>query len=255
MTTPHTKARSLLEMEPQEWQRALNLADEDLPIAVISEGSWWRADRTKWRLSTLTNVRELAFPDMFLGRWHGQPIVYCCAYGAQRAAEVAHVFGSLGAKLAIQIGTCGGLQRQLRPGDIVIPDDVVCSEGVAAMYGADGVVVADTEASATARLLMEGRGHTVHRGTHLTWYSIFAQDGPMVVDWHARGYTSVDMETATTLAVAKHFGMAAVSMLVVWDDLLNGRSFLDALSQREQRLVDAGNRAVYEVALELVDSL
>ena len=255
MTTPPTKARSLLEMEPQEWQRALKLADDDLPVAVISEGSWWRADRTKWRLSALTDVRELAFPDMFWGRWHGRPVVYCCAYGAPRAVEVAHVFGSLGAKLAIQIGTCGGLQRELRPGDVVIPDDAVCSEGIAPLYGADGVIAADTKASATARSLMAGRSHTVHRGTHLTWYSIFAQDGPMVEDWQAQGYTSVDMETATTLAVAKHFGMASVSMLVVWDDLLNGRSFLDPLSSQEQQHVDAGNRAVYEVALELVDSL
>lgn len=255
MSGNSSPARSIMDMSPDEWQRALQLDENDLPVAVISEGSWWREQRTKWRLGALDHVRELAFPDMYLGRWRGRPLVYCCAYGAPRAVEVVHVFGSLGARLAIQIGTCGGLQGRLQPGDIVVPDVAVCQEGIAQIYGAADQTKADIQWSQRARSMLEARDHTVHNGTHLTWYSIFAQSGSMVEAWQASGYLSVDMETATTLAVARYFDMSAVSMLVVWDELLQGRSFLDPLEPAQQQRLDRGNEAVFEVALDLVDAL
>lgn len=248
-------ARSTMDVGSEEWQRALRLDDADLPVAIISEGSWWRQQRTSWRLGTLDDVRELAFPDIFLGKWHNRPVAYCCAYGAPRAVEIVHLFGCLGAALAVQIGTCGSLQGELRPGDIVVPDVAVCQEGIAAIYGAVDRTYADPEWSDRARSLLTARDHTVHDGTNLTWFSIFAQSGAMVEAWHDAGYLSVDMETATTLAVSRYFDMPAVSMLVVWDDLLAGRSFLDPLTPTQQESLDRSNKAVFEVALELVDAL
>ena len=77
----------------------------------------------------------------------------------------------------------------------------------------------------------------------------------MVQRWHNAGYTSVDMETATTFAVAQRFGMSAVSMLVVWDELLRGRSFLDPLEESHQKEFDRSYDNLFAVALELVDEL
>jgi len=248
-------ARSILDMAASEWQRALGLRDDDIPVAIVSEGSWWREQRTAWRLSALDGVRELEFPDMFLGYRRGKPVVYCCAYGAPRAVEVAHIFGSLGTQLAVQIGTCGGLQGSLKPGDIVVPGVAVCREGIAEVYGFPDSVSASAVWSERARTMLEARDRVVHDGIHLTWYSLFAQDGEMVREWSDAGYLSVDMETATTFAVANRFGMAAVSMLVVWDELLAGRSFLDPLDPDAQRSLDQSNGDVFDVALEMVDAL
>ena len=247
--------RSIMDLTSAEWQGALGLADADLPVAVISEGTWWREQRTKERLDLLDDVQELPFPDIFIGRWHGKPVAYCCAYGAPRAVEVAHLFGSLGADLAVQIGSCGGLQGTLAPGDIVVPDHAVCEEGVARIYDSGDTVRSTPQWSDTARALLANKGHEVHGGTNLTWYSIFAQDGRMVESWHEAGYLSVDMETATTLAVARYFDMAAVSMLVVWDELLRGRSFLDPLEPAHQQEFDRSYEAIFATALELVDGL
>lgn len=245
----------MLDMTAEEWQGALGLSDADLPVAVISEGSWWREQRTTWRLSNLDDVKESAFPDIFLGRYRDKPVAYCCAYGAPRAVEVAHLFGILGADLAIQIGTCGGLQGGLRPGDVVVPGTAVCEEGIARVYGATETASADRRWSAFARTKLTERNHRVHDGTHLTWYSIFAQNGSMVQDWHDKGYLSVDMETATTFAVASYFDMAAVSLLVVWDELLASRSFLDELGGADLQRFNDANEAVFDVALELIDAL
>ncbi|MEO1249214.1 MAG: hypothetical protein AAFW76_05175 [Pseudomonadota bacterium] len=250
------RAATILDMDPGVWQAELGLPDEELPVAIISEGSWWREQRTKWRLSYLTDVRELAFPDMFWGRWQGKPLLFCCAYGAPRAVEFAHIGACLGAKALIQIGTCGALQPGYPTGDIIVPGTAACREAVAQHYGHPETAPADKALATRAADLLEARGQTAHRDAkHLTWTSIFAQTADMVDEWHAEGFASVDMETATTFAVARHFGTAAVSMLVVWDELLKGRSFMDPLPAGDLKRLNEANRAVYEVALELITKL
>ncbi len=253
--TPKSMFKSIWEVTASEWLTALKLPAADIPDAVIVEGSWWRAQRTQWRLGYLHEVRELEFPDIFWGRWHDKKIVYCCAYGAPRTVEIIHLFAMLGAKLAIQIGTCGGLQAHLRTGDVIVPNVALCRDGVATLYGAVEAALGSTEWLDRAQQQLEARQHTVYRGTHLTWSALFAQDGAMVESWHRAGYLSVDMETATTYAVARHFGVSAVSLLVVWDDLTRGRSFLDPLSEDELTELNRANQSVFEVALDLADSL
>ncbi|MCB9457058.1 MAG: hypothetical protein H6671_13805 [Anaerolineaceae bacterium] len=247
--------RSIMEIKAEEWLAAMGLAPQDVPDVVIVEGSWWRAQRTEWRLGYLRDVRELKFPDIFWGRWKDRKIGFCMAYGAPRTVEIIHLFGVLGTKLAVQIGTCGGLQAHLKPGDIILPDVAICREGVAHMYGAPDAVLGSSQWLETAQQRLKARGHTTYRGTHVTWSSLFTETPQMMEAWHKAGYLSVEMETATTYAVARHFNMPAVSMVVVWDDLTRGRRFLDPLPPGGQEALDNSNQAVYEVALELAEQV
>jgi uridine phosphorylase len=247
--------RSIMDITAPEWLEAMKLSDGDIPDVVIVEGSWWRQQRNNWRLGYLTDVRELAFPDIFWGRWKDKKIVFCCAYGAARTVEIIHLFGVLGTKLAVQIGTCGGLQSHLKPGDVILPEVVSCREGIAAMYGASDIVLGSSEWIDKAQNLLNKRDHTTYRGLHVTWSSLFTETAQMMDAWHRAGYLSVEMETATTFAVARHFNMPAVSMIVVWDDLTRGRRFLDPLPPGGQEALNRANQSVYEVALELAEAL
>jgi hypothetical protein len=58
-----------MDIEAEEWLAAMKLDAADVPDVVIVEGSWWRQQRTDWRLGYLSEVRELEFPDIFWGRW------------------------------------------------------------------------------------------------------------------------------------------------------------------------------------------
>jgi purine-nucleoside phosphorylase len=247
--------RSIMDLTADEWRQAMKLPERDIPDAVIVEGSWWRQQRNTWRLGYLSEVRELDFPDIFWGRWGDKKVVYCCAYGAPRVVEIVHLFGILGAKLAVQIGTCGGLQSHLNTGDIILPDVALSREGVAYLYGAVEAALGSGNWLALAQKCLETRQHTTYRGTHLTWSALFAQNARMVETWHRAGYLAVDMETAATYAVATYFKMDAVSMLVVWDDLTQGRSFLDPLPEGSMQRLNKANQDVYEVALALVETL
>ncbi len=247
--------KSIMDLSKQEWLAALALPEEEIPDIVIVEGSWWRAQRTEWRLGYLEDVRELAFPDMFWGRWKEKKVAFSCAYGAPRTVEVVHLFAVLGARLAVQIGTCGGLQPFLKTGAIILPDVAICRDGVAHLYGFPDAVRSSTAWTKRAAAALKTQGHTTYPGAHMTWSSLFTETAPMIEAWHQAGYLSVDMETATTFAVARSFDVPAVSMLVVWDDLLRGKRFLDPLGDQEQRDLDAANASVYEAALALAEQL
>lgn len=253
MSTFSPVFRSIFDIRAEEWLEAMKLAPDDVPDVVIVEGSWWRQQRTDWRLSHLVDVRELEFPDIFWGRWQDRKVVFSCAYGAPRTVEIIHLFGVLGTKLAVQIGTCGGLQPHLVPGDVILPEVVLCRDGIAPMYGAPDAVLGSAICLDQAEQNLREMGHTVHRGTHITWPSLFTETPQMMEAWHRAGILSVDMETATTYAVARHFEMTTVSMLVVWDDLTRGRRFLDPLPPTGLESLNRSNAAVFQTALNLAE--
>jgi len=199
--------RSILDVTEREWLLGLGVERHEIPDCVIVEGSWWREERQEWRLGYLTDVRELGFPDIYLGRHGDRTIAFCMAYGAPRAVEIITMFAAIGTRLAIQIGTCGGLQAELEPGDVIVPDTVRCEDGVSHLYGADPSTTFATPSQVErARTLLEARGRTVRVGPHVTFPSLFAESVPMMEAWHSDGLLSVDMETATTLSVAEESG-------------------------------------------------
>jgi purine-nucleoside phosphorylase len=147
------------------------------------------------------------------------------------------------------------LQSHLKPGDIILPEVAFCREGVAHMYGTPDAVLGSTEWIDKAQKLLEARNHTTYRGPHVTWSSLFTETPQMMESWHRAGYLAVEMETATTFAVARYFKMAAVSMVTVWDDLTRGRRFLDPLPPGGREALDNSNKSIYEVALTLAEQL
>ncbi len=242
---------AILDYSEQHWRDALGIARGREPTALILEGTWWRAAATKARLSHLDNVAELAFPEMFIGDWNGTRVVYCCAYGAARAVEPAHVFAQLGTRVLIQIGTCGSLDPTASTGVVSLPRECVASDGVSRHYGAGASVFTDTALVDAAERHLSDRGIPSQRTRHLTWPSLFAQSDEMCLAWERQGIATIDMETSAVVAVGDRFGARVVSLLSVWDQLFAGRTFNDPLPPADAAKLKRSNDAVFEVALEI----
>ncbi len=235
------------------WLEAVGLRDAEIPRLLILEGTWWERERYPMRLAYLEEVRELAFPGMFWGCYRGEPVVFCCAYGAPRAVEPVHVFGSLHTPAVIQIGSCGGLQPGVVTGDIVLPERAAIGEGASQYYGGSELSRATPELVAFAQEAFGQRGFTAHRGLHLTTSALFVQPPERVAAWRESGYLAVDMETSAVFSAAAHFGMQAASFVFVWDELLKGRTFLDRYTPEETALQERANREIFEVALSCLE--
>ncbi|HKG25872.1 MAG TPA: hypothetical protein VKB09_09505 [Thermomicrobiales bacterium] len=61
-----------------------------------------------------------------------------------------------------------------------------------------------------------------HRGPIWTTAALLAEGDAEIDAWYREGYLAVDMETATTFAVAGHFNMRRLSLLVVFDNPRQG---------------------------------
>lgn len=247
--------RSIFEVTRAEWLGGLRITEDEVPDVVILEGSWWRAERQAMRLQHLTEVRELGFPDVFWGRHGDKKVVFCMAYGAPRAVEISQIFAQLGCKLVIQIGTCGGLQSHLAPGDIILPDTIHCEDGVAEHYVDGPTITASPHWIARAESVLQARGRTIHIGPHVTFSSLFAESVEMYEKWHKDGLLSVEMETATTLAAAAKYDVPGVSMVVVWDELTAGRRFMDPMTPEALAELEISNEAVFAAALTLTEEV
>ena len=244
---------AILDYSGDIWREALGIPQGREPSALILEGTWWRETATGNRLAKLSDVRELAFPDMFAGSWNGVDVVYCCAYGAARAVEPAHIFAQLGTPLLIQIGTCGTLDPQASTGKVILPETCAARDGVSQHYRAGETVRTDAHWLQRAERHLNDRAVETQRAYHLTWPSLFAQSDEMCDGWAAEGLLSIDMETSTVAAVADYFGVKAVSMLTVWDALPHGRTFLDPLEPDDAARLKRSNEQVFDVALQLAE--
>lgn len=234
----------------QDWWRVTGLVPADLPELLVVEGSWWRRDREAQRLACLDSVRELGAPDWWWGRWRGHAVVYACVYGAARTVEPVHILGQLGTPKVAQIGSCGGLQRGIRPGDLVLADRVWVAEGASGHYGGGDWALATPGLVDRAQQLASGRGLAVHRGETVTTEVLLRQPPELVHAWSSAGYLGVDMESSATLSAAAWAGMSSLTLLHAWDDLLAGRSWTDPLPEHAAARRSATEAALFELALE-----
>lgn len=232
------------------WRDLLGLTPEQVPRAVVCEGTWWRERALGRRLAALDGVRELGAPDFWHGWFKGTPVVYCPAYGASRVVEPVDILGCCGTPLAVQIGSCGGLQPEVRTGDVVVASAARIGEGASRYYGAHASSAPDPATAARAAALLSERGLRVHRGPVLTTSSLLRQPAALVGQWSAEGNLAVDMESSALFSAAASRAMRAVSLLYVWDEL-PARSWADPFTEEERAAHGRAESALWEVALEL----
>lgn len=242
---------AILDFTRDRWMTALGWSEADVPDVLVLEGTWWRETAVRSRLALIDQVAETAFPDIFTGTFGDAKVAYSCAYGAARAAEVAHVFAHIGTTLVVQIGTCGALTSDIRAGMVAVPRTVIARDGVTPTYGGSEAQDLDPVSAGRATAILESLGITVCTGTHLTWTTLFAQDDAICARWATEGIATVDMETAAVAAVCARFGAKALALLTTWDILGDGRTFLDPVTPDEARAMAQANAAIWETALLL----
>ena len=159
-------------------------------------------------------------------------------YGSPIAATITHQFASAGTNVFIQTGYFGGLSFDVDYGDILIVSEAEMQDGVSPWYLPNNKTVKSDD-----RLLhktidyceMKGYKHVV--GSVLFTSAMLLETQEMINNWALNGHLGVDMETATTFAVAKRFEKKAISLLNLSDHIIAG----DTLSsyKKERALSEA----------------
>jgi len=151
----------------------------------------------------------------------------------RRVAVVNPGFGASAAVLTLEetfrrgyrdflfLGACGGLAKDLKIGDIILPDEAISEEGTSPLYTSAGprfkanAALADLLDSTAASL-----GSVVRRGLIWTTDAPYMETPAKITKYRKQGAIGVEMETSALFAVAG-LRRARVAGLLVVSDLLH----------------------------------
>jgi purine-nucleoside phosphorylase len=95
-------------------------------------------------------------------------------------------------------------------------------------------VQSDRELIEAAVSFCKDKGYSYVTGTVFTTGAIMVETREMVQEWAKHGHIGVDMETATTLAVAAKFNKKAIGLLNLSDHIIKGDTFYSPNEIREE---------------------
>lgn len=184
----------------------------------------------------------------------GEPVlVASTGIGGPTTAIVAEELWQLGIRTMIRVGTCGAMQKPVRPGHLVVSCGAVRDEGTSQQYLPMSVpAVPDPGLLGALSAAAARTGRPSHVGlTHCkdAYYAEKPDGLPLAGEWSARwamlrsiGVLATEMEAATLFAVAAVRGFRAAAVLVPVDDTITPDDLLVALR--------AAARAAAEAAVE-----
>jgi len=94
----------------------------------------------------------------------------------------------------------------------------------------------------------------VHYGPVYTTSALFAESITDIDRWNERGFVAVDMETAATFAVAKHFKMDYLSLLYVFDNPRSEEHILTASEENGRKRIE-GEMIMLGMVLTIIESV
>lgn len=226
--------------------------EADLPTGLIVHGCYdmpSAARRWRDRLAD-ARVAPRAF-NVVIGQYGGATIWYVPVLGAPLAAFAVHGACTLGARSVVQIGSFGGTRRHLEVGDLLLVTGAGRGDAASDWYLPAGEpATADEALTERLRAALRARGTAWHEGTVFSTPAFLAETWDDIVRWESEGYAGVEMEAATTFAVARHFGVPAAALIYLLDNLIAERHLLDnTLPERER--IQRARDLVQEVALEV----
>jgi purine-nucleoside phosphorylase len=189
----------------------------------------------------------------FTGTYHGTPVsVQTSGMGTPSLSIVVEELLRLGAKRLIRVGTCGGITRGLKTGDLVIATAACPTDGATATY-LHGEPYAPAADFALTRALVDGAaaaGVQARTGLVASVDVFYNTDDDYAQRWRDRGVLAFEMEASALFFLAARAGVQAACALtvsdVLGDDVTSEESYLplDELDRAIDRMIgialDAG---------------
>lgn len=239
------------EFTQQDWLDALHIEEEETPLSFIIHGEWNHEENLALWKNTLKEEISLPKWNTVLGKYRDTNIGFANVYGSPMATNIAHQFAAAGTEMFIQTGYFGGLSFSVAYGDILIVTEAEMEDGVSHWYLPNNKTVKSDERIVNATIdYCEKKGYNYVTGSVLSTSAMLVETKEMINNWALKGHLGVDMESATTLAVAKKFNKSAISLLNLSDHLIQGDTLYSYTKEREQIEAETDEK-IRDIALYL----
>ena len=161
----------------------------------------------------------------YTGEFEGRPVsVQATGMGCPSAAIVVEELVQLGVKRLLRVGTCGGLQPDLRLGDLIVALSAIPADATARhLVGTDQhVPTASWELVHGAVHVAKEIGQPMRIGPIVSSDLFYNPDDGQYARWSSRGVLAVEMEAAVLFTLGALRGFAAGCLLTVSDVVVEG---------------------------------
>lgn len=161
----------------------------------------------------------------YTGTFNGRPVsVQSTGMGCPSAGIVIEELVQLGVKRLLRVGTCGGLQPDLRLGDLIVAISAVPADSTALHYvgGEPHAPTADWELVHGAVHAAKELDRRVRVGPIVSSDVFYDPDGDRARRWSERGILGVEMEAAVLFTLGALRKVQAGCLLTVSDVIVEG---------------------------------
>ena len=198
------------------------------PQRVMKMRSFWDSPRT---------VADCRGYLCVAGSYRGVEIAACCTGIGGPSCEIAIVeLTQHGVSNIIRVGTCGGIDPAVNPGDLAILSGAIRYSGAADAYApVNYPAVSDWEYVAALVDACKARGFRWHVGIGLTVDSLYAtkpwliaseppntEYSDMVTRWAGTGVLGMEMEAATLMVIGSVLRLRTATICTVGSNLPKG---------------------------------
>ena len=169
--------------------------------------------------------------NIYTGTLLGEPVSVCSTgIGGPSASIAMEELSAIGADTFIRVGTCGGIDLSVKPGDIVVATGAIRYEHTSLEYAPiEFPAVPDFAVAAALKQASENLGYDTHTGVVQCKDSFYGQHSPEKSpvsyellqkweSWKRLGVKASEMESAALFVVAAALGVRCGSCFhVIWN--------------------------------------
>jgi purine-nucleoside phosphorylase len=199
-------------------------------------------------------IKDKFFSDIKSFKIGNKRIWLDIVYGAAYLSGVVHIACLLGSQKNILLGTCGGLLREMKTGQNVLPKSSYSNESATRMYQRNNESFIYS-ANKNLRLKIKKQlkpEDMVYEGNLMNVQAMLGETKEDVETWAANNYCGVDMESATFFAVSNHFKVPSVALLYVADNLVKKELTTDKNYQDLRKHRIKTKKENYKIALKTI---
>jgi uridine phosphorylase len=141
------------------------------------------------------------------------------AVGAPQAVMILEKLIILGARRVLFFGWVGGLNPDLSPGDLILPDQAISEEGTSRHYCDEIRSWPSSHLLQDIKAALKKEGLPFHQGPVWTTDAPYRETINKVKAFQSQGVLGVDMETSAFFTVCAFRGIEGAALLIVSDDL------------------------------------
>lgn len=224
----------------------------DIPASVLVCGDPARASKTAAHLRDAELLNEQREYRVYRGTYDSLPVAVCShGVGAAGAAIAFEELIAAGARRIIRIGTCGGLQREVQDGDLVIATAAVDATGYGRQvtpFGypsvADWLLVKALVEAAAGRRFVTGIVLTSDN----FYGGVATAETPHYPSMTAANVLAVEMECAALFKVGSLRSVQTAAILAVDGNVMDEGESMDVYDPHRS-VVSQAVEAEIEVAL------